>query len=867
MFQRLFSLCFLFTFVAGVIAQTDKADSIKAALQDKTGDERLELLHELAMEQLLFAPKDAMVTAWQAVDEAEKKGVKETMAQAYSTVAVIFHKRNIYDSALVFYNKAVFLQTDNEKVATSLNNIGVIYKELSNYDSAIVFHKRALKLEEMHGRERGNAAALNLIANVYLKQGKYDSALEYYTRSLRIRKKNDLTDDIAASYNNIGNVHKRMNDYDKALNYLQMSLYLRDSVGDKPKTAITLNSIGNFFLQLDSYDKAREYYERSLQLRIEENDLTGIGNSYNNIATVHRELGNYDKALEYYEKAITYQEQSGNKSAVAYTKNNIGGLYMKKGDYALSIKYLKQALELRKEIGNKNEIARSMRNLGINYKKQKDYSSALTWYNEALQIYIELGDLQGLADIQNLDGNLYKTINELKAAEEHYKNSLSIYEQLQNKQGIADLNHNLGELYLEKSELDKAEKHLLSTLENAQEIKRKDLLVKANFDLYELYKKKGNPDKGLDYFVIHTQWKDSINTHESKKKIAEIEFANALRLKDALLKDKDLKLVESTEELRQQRIYFWIAGLIALIILIFSILLYMQMKQKHRANLKLEEKKKELEEANGKLEQAKANLEKANQDVTDSINYAKRIQDALLPSKELINHHFPKNFIIFSPKDIVSGDFYWFADKGAYKYIAAVDCTGHGVPGAFMSMIGSSLLNEIVHTKNVTDPEEILHLLNKGVISALNQSDEQGQRNDDGMELTLCRIDEDKNELVVGLANHKMVIVRKGQEPELVNGSYFPIGGLFSIKKEPHYKQFTFPIEEGMRIYMFSDGYCDQFGGEEKLKYMTSQFLDKLKENQKFDIYEQSGEFENSFDDWKGNLDQVDDVMLIGIEF
>lgn len=858
------SFCLLGIVLFG--AHAESIDSLQESLANASSDEKVGVLCRLSKQLIGTDPDEAYRYAQQAKKLAVKLSKDSLLADAYVAMAVVFHNRSAYDSALYYYNHAINLQGDNIKVSSSLNNIGVIYKELSNYDSAIVYHKQALVLEEIHGRDWGKAFTLNNIANVYLSQGKYDEALRYYNESLEIRRKNRLFDDVASSLNNIGNVYKKMDEYDKALRYLEMSLAICDSIGDKEKTANTLNSIGNFFRQRRSFDKAREYYEKSLQLKMADNDLAQIGNAYNNIGLVHSDIDNYAKALEYYNKAIENHKKANKTSSVAYTMNLIGGLYWKKHDYDSAVYYYKQALALREKIGNLTAIASSMKNIGILYKDQMDYRSALDWYGKASKIYMDLSDLQGLASISNLEGRLFQQINEFVDAEDKYHVALSMYEQAGNKQGIVALYFNLGDLYLSNKQFEKAEEYFQRTMELAKEIARNDLMMKASYALYEVYLGAGSDSKGLEYFVKYTQWKDSINTYESKKRIAEIEFNNAIKLKDIKIKEKDQKLLKSEEELEQQRIYIAIAAIVALIILVFLILFYIQKKKIHRVNLRLREKRKELEQANEKLEVALTDLSLMNQKVTDSINYAKRIQDALLPSAEQVKMLFAKNFILYYPKDIVSGDFYWITRTKEHKYIAAVDCTGHGVPGAFMSMIGSSLLNEIVHSKGITEPEDILKMLNVGVINALNQSDEHGMRNDDGMELTLCRVDREDKELTVAFANHKMVIVKPGQKPEFVSASFHSIGGVMSVRKTPDYEQLKMPIEKGMRLYLFSDGYIDQFNSE-RSKYSSPRMLEHIDEIQQYDIYEQFGEFVNEFDNWKGTMHQLDDVMLIGIEF
>ncbi|MEO1653263.1 MAG: SpoIIE family protein phosphatase, partial [Bacteroidota bacterium] len=227
---------------------------------------------------------------------------------------------------------------------------------------------------------------------------------------------------------------------------------------------------------------------------------------------------------------------------------------------------------------------------------------------------------------------------------------------------------------------------------------------------------------------------------------------------------------------------------------------------------------KQLEEAN-LIARLVTELEKKNKDITSSIEYAQRIQEAILPGDKLIGKGFVEHFVLYIPKDIVSGDFYWFADKNEHALIAAVDCTGHGVPGAFMSIIGYSNLNKIVIEQGLTDPASILKKLDQEVTEVLKQQ-ETDSRSRDGMDLALCSLNIYEKKMKFAGAYRPLYLIREGELQEY-KGSPFPIGGNFKYKRKKVFKSHEIHLHKGDSLYIFSDGFVDQFGGPENRKYMT----------------------------------------------
>ncbi|MES2567026.1 MAG: two-component regulator propeller domain-containing protein [Bacteroidota bacterium] len=323
----------------------------------------------------------------------------------------------------------------------------------------------------------------------------------------------------------------------------------------------------------------------------------------------------------------------------------------------------------------------------------------------------------------------------------------------------------------------------------------------------------------------------------------------------------------------------WWFYTLSVLILLGGIWLYNSMRtkkliaDKQKLEMQVTERTKELRDEKEKVEiinkeviEQKTVIEHHNIEIMDSIKYAKNIQEALLPSLSEINNLFKNCFVLYMPKDIVSGDFYWFAKNGDTRFIAAVDCTGHGVPGAFMSIVGNTLLNEIVNEKKITNPGEILLELHKGVKIALNQNAKEFERRD-GMDITLCAFNSNTKEIQYAGANRPLWIYRKdkGYELEIIKATKYPIGGL-ELEESRVYENHIISVNEGDCLYLFSDGYADQFGGPKGKKFMVTNLQKTLLANVENPMEIQKKNLTDAFMDWKSDAEQIDDVLVIGIK-
>ena len=276
---------------------------------------------------------------------------------------------------------------------------------------------------------------------------------------------------------------------------------------------------------------------------------------------------------------------------------------------------------------------------------------------------------------------------------------------------------------------------------------------------------------------------------------------------------------------------------------------------------KVIERTEEIVRQKEEIEVKNIELENLYKQVTDSIHYAKRIQEAILPTQEYINEVLPNNFVYYVPKDIVSGDFYWIVKKQQVVYFATIDCTGHGVPGAFMSLVGHNILKDIINNTSLNKPAEIMNALRDGVIKALHAENNKDTK--DGMDMTLCCINYETLELQYSAAFNPLYLVRNN-ELKQYEANKFPIGK-FIGEKQP-FTNHTLQLQKGDQLYLFSDGYADQFGGPKGKKFMVGNFRKILLSISNQPINEQKNILHNTFINWQNTQEQVDDVLVMGLK-
>ena len=616
------------------------------------------------------------------------------------------------------------------------------------------------------------------------------------------------------------------------------------------------NNIGLICEDQGNYEKALECHSKSLGIKKEIGDKKGMASCYNNIGNIYKDQGNYEKALEYHSKALAIFEEFGDKKGMADSYNNIGNIYAIQGNYEKALEYYSKSLSIRKELGDKIGMGISYNGIGVIFHEQGNYEKVLEYFSKSLAIKEEIGDKKGMASCYNNIGNIYFDQGNYDKALEYYSKSVSIRKEIGDKKGIAYSYNNIGNIYKEQGNYEKALDYLLKSKNKLQEINTINGLNETAKSLSKIYKKLGKYKQALEMHALYMETKDSIAKMDAEEELYKFEVDKEYELKkqaDSIL-HADKIIIQQAENLakeeqlkseKQRR-----TGLLVIVGLVLVSLgfVFVQLRKTKAQKVVIEGQHEKLNES--------------HREITDSINYAKRIQDALMTAAVYIKNVLPESFILFNPKDVVSGDFYWvYRSPKGQIYFTVADCTGHGVPGAFMSMIGTSLLNEFIIENNIEDTAEVLTKMRAQIIKSLDQKGLQGE-NKDGMDMALCKYDPKKGTVQYSGAYNPLIHISKNEINQL-KGDSQPVG--LHTGKELPFTSKEIEVAKGDMLYIYSDGFPDQFGGEKGKKYLSGKFKKFLLSISDKPIDEQNTLIKAEFTNWIGDHEQIDDVCVMGV--
>ena len=787
---------------------------------------------------------------------------------------------------------------------------GQTFAESNKVDSLLTELKKATH----------DTTKVNIYNNLFLEYEFTDTskAKKYVQLALELSKKNNYKEGLAASYTNLGSFNEAQCNYKKVIEYYKKSLKLYEELGDKKGISMCYNNIGLIHWNQGNYYKALEYFQKSLKIIEELGDRKSMSSNYINIGVIHHLQDNYPKALKYLQKSLKIKEELGDRKGMSLCYNNIGAIHDEQGNYPKALEYFQKSLKIDEELGDRKGISDSYNNIGVIHYYQRNYPKALEYYQKSLKIREELGDRKDMSGSYNNIGSIHYEQGNYPKALEYLQKSLKIKEELGDRQGIAMTIGNIAGLNIKLKNYTKAIEQVNKGLNIAKEIGALYLERAAYGNLFTAYDSLRNYKKAYYFHKLYKQANDSLFNEEKNEKLTEMETRYQSEKKEQQLKLKDTQIAKQNAEIRQKntQLIAFIGGFVLLLVLALIIFRSYRQQKKQKAVIALK-----------------------NKDITDSINYAVRIQQAILPSEDFTNEILSEHFILFKPKDIVSGDFYWAARIKNWLIVAAVDCTGHGVPGAFMSMLGVAFLNEIVTKEEVTQANQVLNELRENIISSLQQKGIEGEAKD-GMDMSLIVIDTETNKLQFAGANNPLYIIRNNEKSPLKKGGalaggsqVYPVGkndriggdvsplyiisnneksplikgGALaggsqgdvspktknlsgfgepdSVSNEKHIlyevkgdkmpigihevmKEFTnneLQLQKGDTLYIFSDGYPDQFGGEKGKKFKYKPFKESFLSIQAQTMEEQKEILAQTFEDWKGDLEQLDDVVVIGI--
>lgn len=694
--------------------------------------------------------------------------------------------------------------------AYSLRLLGIYYDIHGDFKLALEKINKALEINKEIKDSGGISACLSSLGIINFNQGRYDKALELYLEVLPYYDSDKQAYNKSLTVSNIAAIYKYQQEYNKAIDYYRLAHQLMIKSGSRKGLGISSNNMGMAFYSAKQMDSALFYMEQGLAIKREFNDKRTISYSLSNLSQIYDYLGKHEKAMQYLDECVKIQEEMEDKKGMANSKVALGDLLSNNnGPDEKIIKNYTEAYQMAKEMDDLYLLQLSSYKSALAYYKVKEYQEAAeymyayTGYKDSL--YSE-EKAKSFAEMQT------------KFDTERKEKEIAILNQINAKKEL--------QLSIANNERLKKEKDF-ELLNKEKEVKEA-LLLKANSD------------------------------KEAEQK------QNEILKKDQLLQAERLKKEEAEKERlneqnkkKEQQIYAFAIGSILLLGLLFFV--FRSYSQKRKANLLLASQNEEIKKQQKEIILQSEIIEEKNKDVMASIVYAKRLQDAILPSRQLFHSYFPQSFILYKPKDIVAGDFYYIEKVNDLIIVAAADCTGHGVPGAMVSVVCSNALNSAVKEFKLTEPGRILDKVREMVIETFKTSESAVK---DGMDISLAVYDSKNKILKWSGANNPLWYFNNG-EMHSIKPDKQPIGQ--SDNPQP-FTTHTIEVKNDFHFYLFTDGYADQFGGEKGKKFKYSSMQELIFNNISQSPDSQFKKLDDTFENWKGELEQVDDVCIIGIK-
>ena len=589
-----------------------------------------------------------------------------------------------------------------------------------------------------------------------------------------------------------------------SIHYTSDALMMANNIGDKDRIARANNYLGLFYMITGNNPQAIHFAEKAKAFYSKKRRTAGEAFALYTIGSVNYKTANHEKGLELLFESLKIWEEIGDKVNESKTLKAIGYIFEIFDDYDNAIKNYMRCMELSKEIGDKNGESNACNPLSGIYLKQGNLKKADELIELSIKLKEETGDLRGIAFAYYGKGKVLFEQEKYIEAEEYYLKSLHLHFEMGEPMGEGLTKRKLGQVYLATGLIEKAEIFTKMALEIGEKIENLDITYEAYLQLYDIAKIKGDIELSLEYFEKY---------HHVREKVLGMEISGKIKAREAIHNSQ------------------------------------MSSKQAEIERLK-----------NIELKKAHDEIEAIHHEITQSIKYAQRIQQAILPSAQRWRAEFPNSFTLFLPRDIVSGDFYWMKKKGNKVLFSAVDCTGHGVPGAMVSMVGFNGLNQLVERLNVTKPSVVLDNLCRFIKLAFKSEDLDIQ---DGMDMAFCCYNKKNFTLEYAGANNPLYLVRNGELIEH-KADKQPVGNYADIKL---FTNHLIQLQPGDRIYLMTDGYADQFGGPKHKKFKSSSFKNLILNLQTQPMQKQCDVLFKNFHDWRGHHFQVDDVCVLGVEF
>lgn len=608
--------------------------------------------------------------------------------------------------------------------------------------------------------------------------------------------------------------------------------------------------LGDYY-EMRKVDEAIKWGKRALKHSERFGDAEFQIRTQNYLATYYQRKGDYVKQISLCMKAFRMAEQYKLHDLKSGLAINIGGAYIRIDEDDQAIYWLEKAVALSKTYGSYSKQASSLNNLASVYFSQGKFEKAIEIQKEALKYARLSGNSDRIGSVIANLADSYLVTDNFLLAEEMFNEALVLYRNTDYSYGINKVYLDFSYMYERMKKMGKSINYADSAYALADSMDFKEMGHDAAIQLAQLHEKSGNSALAYKFQKrAYELWKllnkeetaKSLNELRTTYEIEKFESENMLLKKDNIIKDLDIE--KNASKIAQQNIIIFstIGGLGILVFLLYF----------------LSKWNKEKRVKNELLSMQKEELEKKNTEILDSIQYAKRIQAAILPPKSIIKDLLKESFVFYAPKDVVAGDFYWVEERDGVKLFAAADCTGHGVPGAMVSVVCNNGLNRAVREHGLIVPGKILDKAREIVQQEFEKSEEDVN---DGMDIALCSIQQ--NKLRYAGANNPLWLIRSGELIE-IKADKQPIG---KFANPVEYTTHELELISGDIIYLFTDGFIDQFGGDADKKYKSPNFKRFLISIAHLSMEDQFKALQQEFNSWMGRNEQIDDVCVFGVKY
>lgn len=698
----------------------------------------------------------------------------------------------------------------NDGVNRVLSFRGDLYYQQGNFQQALEVEK---ELASKYGGSKTNmlplANAYKMIAGCFFNMGIHDSAVVYAEKSISLFKNLNDSQNVARSLNLLGGIYWNMGNLTKASEKLYESLRLREQLNDSLGMANAYNNIGLIYDSQGKLTEAMKMYESALEIYNKLNNSKGIGRVCNNMAIILKNQKKFSESLEMFLKSLEVDKKLNNIDDQGKTLNNIGQLYIEMGNIQAAIGYYQQARQLFLRSGNENGLAATLLNMGKASYDQKNYAESRTYYLQSLEVAKRINSTEWIRDSYH---GLYLLAKQAGRASE----ALTLFERYKSLddslRGLENMNK-IDQLRVE-FETEKKEREIT-------------LLTKDN----ELKTEKLNRQKTYNLLLLTIT-------------IAVVAFLGLtalaikrLRADKKILVDKNQEIQAQKEEIESQRDLLEVT------------------------NTELNQQKEELQAQTDQIERQNYIIASANQRMTEGLEYASLIQKSLSSDISSFGKHFSGYSLLYMPKDIVSGDFFWVWDENRDDNFtfAIADCTGHGVAGAFMSLMAINLLRDAVGVNNITEPQKISTFLYNELIRKKASIFDSNLII--GLDFIVCSYSP-KSQVLCYSGNHlNFYLVREGEVNKLKVERNIDRQSATLI-----FAQSSIKLKKNDRLYFTTDGFADQISETKRKKIGNSDFQNLLLSVGNYPIKQHSELLAEYFSKWKGTYEQVDDVLVLGLE-